>query len=292
MGQDTPPVTILRAGCKINLFLLISGRRDDGYHLLDSLFLPLPTPFDTITITPKDESGLDFACNDSALAGSDNIMAKACAVFAKATGFHPGLAVFLDKKIPYGAGLGGGSSDAAALLLYLNREARRENKDLTDKALAELAAGLGADVPFFLLNRPARVSGIGEIIHPCANPLRGLHLVLVAPPIPVASAWAYKAYDEKNSNKHTRSVLTNRVMGDSTPLVRGISVKNDLAPVVFARHPELRKIVASLYAFNAAAAAMSGSGSSIFGLYEKEPDARDAFSFFLDAGERVFYYPL
>ncbi|MDL2209966.1 4-(cytidine 5'-diphospho)-2-C-methyl-D-erythritol kinase [Desulfovibrio sp. OttesenSCG-928-O18] len=283
----------LFAGCKINLFLRITGRLANGYHTLESFFLPLEDPVDTITITRKPESGIDFSCTDASLEQADNIMVKAYKAYAAKTGHAPGLHVSLDKRIPYGAGLGGGSSDAAALLAYLNNDALTEGAGGLDEAgLNALAATLGADVPFFLVNRPALVRGIGEIIEPTANPLAGLHLVLVCPKVHVATGPAFAAWDAKNGQKHAADALTNRDWEDTSPLVRGIRVQNDLARIVFEIHPELQKIVASLYKCNAAAASMSGSGSSLFGIFCKKSDAENAERLFLDAGERVFYRSL
>jgi len=198
--------------------------------------------------------------------------------------------VFLEKNIPYGAGLGGGSSDAAALLSRLNDDAREEGAAcLGDAELNALAAGLGADVPFFLVNRPSLAGGIGDVLEPVENPLAGLHLILVCPGIHVATGPVFAAWDAKNREKHAVDALTNRDWEDTSPLVRGVYIKNDLARIVFEIHPELRKIVASLYACDAIAASMSGSGSSLFGLFAEKSDAEKAERFFLDAGERVFY---
>jgi 4-diphosphocytidyl-2-C-methyl-D-erythritol kinase len=276
-----------RAGCKINLYLRLTGVREDGYHTLESLFLPLDTPYDTITVTLGGK-GFSFFCSDSALA-SGNILEKAYSAFSKATGFAPDIRVFLEKNIPYGAGLGGGSSDAAVLLGYLNNAAKScGGTDLPLPELVTLAAELGADVPFFLSKAPSIIRGIGEIVEPVANPVASMHLVLVCPNIHVPTAWAFRAWDEKNMQDHMAKNLTNKGENDTRPLVCGISVHNDLAPVVFERHPELSEIVIVLYDYGADAATMSGSGSSLFGLFSDEHSAKNAESFFQSKGERVF----
>lgn len=288
-------VETFRAGCKVNLYLRLTGVREDGYHTLESLFLPLDTPFDTITITPTTASGgrgFSFDCSDTALA-SGNILEKTYNAFTNATAFAPDINIYLKKNIPYGAGLGGGSSDAAVLLRYLNDSARACGATcLAAAELVALAAKLGADVPFFLSGTPSLVKGIGEIIEPVSNPVSGMHLVLVCPKIHVQTAWAFRAWDEKNMEKHQANNLTNKGENDTEPLVCGICIQNDLASVVFEEHPELREVVAVLYSHGADAAAMSGSGSSLFGLFSDELDAKNAESFFQSKGERVFRHIL
>ncbi|SBV94324.1 4-diphosphocytidyl-2-C-methyl-D-erythritol kinase [uncultured delta proteobacterium] len=296
-----PPVTAeakraaasLVAGCKVNLSLRITGRREDGYHTLESVFWPLPGPCDTLTVTRAAKEGLRFSCSDETLESPGNLVVKAYNAFAAATSFAPGLAVFLDKHIPYGAGLGGGSSNAAALLLYLNALAREEGAPSLDgAALGKLGARLGADVPFFFQNTPCLVRGIGDVLEPlppdAAHRFAGLHLVLVCPKVHVATAWAFAAWDEK----HPAYTLTNRVEKDSSPLVRGIRIQNDLSHVVFERYPELKKTLALLHDFDADAASMSGSGASLFGLYSDADNAGKAARFFLDTGELVFHHIL
>ena len=236
-----PPVTLV-AGCKINLSLEITGRREDGYHFLESVFWPLRYPVDTLHVTCTSQDGIRLECSDPALETSDNILIKAYNAFSEATSFSPGLSVFLQKNIPYGAGLGGGSSDAAALLLYCNRLAQTENApSLSAEKLSQLGARLGADVPFFLHNVPCLIRGIGDIIEPLPSRVvcsfSGLHLVLVCPKIHVATAWAFSAWDKKDHS----DTLTNRHEKDSSPLVHGVRIRNDLCRTVFDHYPELKK---------------------------------------------------
>lgn len=285
-------VETLRAGCKINLFLRVTGVRKDGLHTLESLFLPLEEPCDVMTVSRDAAKGLTFSCSDEALA-ENNILQKTYGLFSEAASFAPNIRVFLQKGIPYGAGLGGGSSDAAVFLRYLNKAALLEGRTpLDEAAMVRLAAEIGSDVPFFLSPRPALVQGAGECITPVENPVKGLHLVLVCPRIHVATAWAFRAWDEAEGQKPAHGILTNKGENDSRPLVRGIYVQNDLAAVVFARHPELRDITAILEGYGADAAAMSGSGSSLFGLFSNGAGAERAASFLRNLGERVFRHVL
>ena len=281
----------LAVGCKVNLSLRITGRRADGYHSLESIFWPLASPADRLTVARSASPGIQFSCDDPALAAQENIVVKAYHAYAKATSFAPSLTVFLEKKIPYGAGLGGGSADAAALLLHLNDIARAENlPGLSPEALGQLGARLGADVPFFLHNAPCMVSGIGEIIKPLppsvVQSLSGINLVLVCPKIHVATAWAFAAWDKKSLS----DALTNGDEKDTSPLVHGVCIHNDLQRVVFDAHPDLEKMSVLLQSFGAEAASMSGSGASIFGLFHDAVSAEKAVCFFQDMGESVFHH--
>lgn len=293
MTADTASPATLVAGCKVNLSLKVTGRREDGYHTLESLFWPLSSPCDRLHVSHEPHDGLRFSCNDSMLETPENIIIKAYDAFAGATAFSPSLSVFLEKSIPCGAGLGGGSSDAAVLLLYLNDLAGKEGvSPLNSAELSQLGAGLGADVPFFLRSGPSLVRGIGDILEPVPvatrQALAGLHLVLVCPRIHVATAWAFRAWDEK----HSAGTLTNEDGQDSSPLVQGIRIQNDLRGIVFETYPELKKTLARLYEFGADAASMSGTGASVFGLFSTLRDAADAVRFFHDNGERVFHHTL
>lgn len=288
-----PEEYTLTAGCKINLFLRITGRLENGYHTLESFFLPLPRPYDVLTITSAARGGLRFSCSDTSLGGADNLVVAAYEAYAQATGYAPDIAVSLCKNIPCGSGLGGGSSDAARFLVFLNDRARAEKAvHLDAKDLYALGARLGADIPFFFHNRPALARGIGDVLEPAPNPLGGFHLALVCPRIHINTAWAFTAWDAKNREKHDVEVLTKQEGEDSSPLVHGIRIQNDLAPVVFAQHPDLLKIVSALYTYNAVAASMSGSGASIFGIFSDKRDAENAVRVFQDAGERVFYHAM
>jgi 4-diphosphocytidyl-2-C-methyl-D-erythritol kinase len=265
------------APCKINLHLRITGRRPDGYHDLETLFTALPEPADVLTVTRAPRgSGLLFACSDTGLEGPDNLVVKAYAAYAAATGFAPDISVRLDKGVPAGSGLGGASSDAACMLTYLNDAAPRP---LPGPALSALGARLGADVPFFLQNGPALAEGIGDRLTPFPLDLSGYALVLVCPGQRVNTAWAYRAYDEAagNGDLSGESLLTSTFRRNIRPFcVTALPLSNSFEGVVFAAQPDLRRLKETLFSLGASGAALSGSGSAMFGLFRDREAARKA----------------
>lgn len=269
---------ILQAPAKINLSLRILRRRPDGYHDLVSLFAPVPGLCDTLEIAPASE-GCRIEPPIPGLPVEANLIHRAWSAFGEATGFRPGLRVGLTKRIPSGAGLGGGSSDAAAMLLWLNGQAGK--RALEQAALTALAASLGADVPFFLLGGPAWATGIGEVLTPVELDLSPFTLVLVSPDIHVSTPWAYRRWDELNPEaaQHIarEDLLTtghHAHMNRSSLLP--ITVWNDFEMAVFPEFPRLRRIKETLIGLGAACCAMSGSGSSLFALFREPEQAQSA----------------
>ncbi|MBU1001036.1 MAG: 4-(cytidine 5'-diphospho)-2-C-methyl-D-erythritol kinase [Proteobacteria bacterium] len=270
MRNQTDTIT-LRTGCKVNLYLEITGRLNNGYHTLGTLFYPLPEPHDTLTLAFGPEGGgFSLSANDPQLESDSNTIAKAWRAFAQSTGFAPALAVTLDKGIPMGAGLGGGSADAAVILRELN--ARAGEQALSADELNQLAASIGADVPFFLLDGPAWAEGIGERLHPVQIDLRGLTLVLICPSEHVSSAWAYRAWDESQTKRspgveNTHGFLTcAQTEFKNSPRSR-ILLYNSFEDVVFPFHCNLLQFKEKLLILGASAAVLSGSGASILGLF-------------------------
>lgn len=271
-------MSVVIAGCKVNLGLRITGVRPDGYHEIDSLFYPLARPCDQLKLRVTETHGIVVRCEGPARATldeSDNTLTRAYAAFAAAVASStPGLEVRLRKGIPSGAGLGGGSSDAAALLRWLNS---RATTPLDAQTLAAVALSVGADVPFFLHEGPCRVRGIGEIVEPTEPDLSGMRLVLVCPDIHVSTQRAFADYDahmaSAGDSESQNNLTRDQSKANGTFLSRGqfdADLDNDLETVVFARHPELADIKATLLRCGAAAASMSGSGSSILGLFGRE----------------------
>lgn len=264
----------LKAGCKVNLYLDIVGVREDGYHEIESLFYPLPAPCDVLTLTEGGER-LRLTCSDPSLAAGENILTRAYESFAAATGFAPGLAVHLNKGIPMGAGLGGGSSDAAALLGWLNAHAGA--RALGREALAELALGLGADVPFFLANVPAWVTGIGERLEPVPLNLDGYVILVVCPQVHVNTGWAYRRYDEMLAQglvRPRKGLTLNFSPIKNLCFTKPPELWNAFEEVVFQEFPALYGIKELILDGFADACVMSGSGSSFVALFSSSETAR------------------
>ena len=258
---------VVRTGGKINLFLSITGRRENGYHELHTLFMPLPEPADTLIFRPADRaSGIAVTCAEPGIDLERNTLTRAYSLYAEATGFAPAVDVELVKAIPHGAGLGGGSADGAEVLAWLQRNAPQP---MEEEALNLLAARVGADVPFFLKGRPCLAEGIGEILTPADPGMDGWSCVLVCPHIHVNTAWAFAAWDAESAS----FPLTDKRKADknnrsSCQTYYGM---NDFEPVVFKAHPELAEWKMQLLQEGADIAGMSGSGSSLFGLF-KDPE--------------------
>ena len=268
------PIT-LRSGCKINLGLRIVGVRSDGKHLIASLFWPLAEPHDELILTPRHDGNITVQCDGLSLDPKQNTLTRAHTCFAKLAGEAPGVDIRLVKGVPAGAGLGGGSADAAALLRWLNGQLPCP---LPDATLAACAADVGADVPFFLHGCPCRVQGIGERITPMpelAPFLAGWSVLLLCPGVHVSTPWAYGAWDRQQAAFCENSLtsvcsddryLAFRTLGASLSRDRTV-LANDLESVVFKAHPELERFKSALLEQGAAGAAMSGSGSAVFGLF-------------------------
>ena len=278
----------LNTGCKVNLYLKIIKQRGDGFHIIDSVFYPLPRPADYIDITETGGAGLTMTCCPPVLENRQNILHKAYELFAEATGFKPGIRVFLQKNIPIGAGLGGGSSNAASMLMLLNRMAG--SRKLDHNTLLALATRVGADVPFFFSNKPSRVGGIGDILSPFPLNLKGLMMILICPKIHVDTAWAYKQWDLSRKQDHPSLGLTIGPARDNhSPLEEQLILSNSFEQVIFRFFPEIQKIKVSMFKNGAAACVMSGSGSSLTAFFRDKASAYNSCTL-LDRQSIPFYY--
>lgn len=272
MSEASDTCVRLRTGGKINLFLRITGRRPDGYHELSTLFVRLPEPCDELFLRPRAGTGLKLRCSEPGIDASRNTLTKAYRLYAEATGFAPGLDAELVKAIPQGAGLGGGSADAALLLDWLQS---RCPAPLDSSALNALAVRVGADVPFFFASTPCYGQGVGECLTPCRPPLDGVYGLLLCPGVHIDTAWAYAAWDREGA----AGALTAQGRADKnhpSSFFWSWTVENCFESVVFAAHPCLARLKARLVREGAAAAGMSGSGSALFGLFRDEAAARTA----------------
>ena len=287
-SPDTQPGARLTVGCKLNLHLRITGRLDNGYHTLETLFYYLPSPHDIIDIAPGERGqGLRLFCPGfSELETPDNILARAYELFAGQTGRRHDLNLTLHKHIPMGAGLGGGSADAAALLVWLNSHGH----PLAEQEMISLAARVGADVSFFVRvlssaqnYRAAWGRGIGEILTPVDVPaISGLHLLLVFSNVGISTPWAYGAWDNIASRRalfegfFENKDLTSAWAEDKKPFAQALRLYNCFEAVVFPEYPALRLIKERLLQNGASAAMMSGSGSTVFGLFKNATAAQKA----------------
>jgi 4-diphosphocytidyl-2-C-methyl-D-erythritol kinase len=236
----------------------VTGRRDDGYHLLESLFA-LVDLADTVTLVRRDDREIVRARVVSGVAEQADLAMRAAVALRDATGTPFGASIAVDKRIPMGGGLGGGSSDAASVLLGLNR---LWALGLSRAELAGIGVKLGADVPFFVHGENAIVRGIGEVIAPVSLPRQWLALALPAVQVPTATIFA--------AAELTRSTPSAKMNVFSVGYGR-----NDLEPVAADRHPDIAAALAALGRV-AGNARMSGSGSSVFAACESAGSARKA----------------
>lgn len=255
--------------CKINLGLHVVRRRDDGYHDLETLFLPVALR-DRLEIEPAQQ--FSFAQEGIAIGGGaeQNIVVRAYRLmqneFSDAIG---PVAIRLTKNIPFGAGLGGGSSDAAFALTMLNELFAI---GLDGPQLRHLAARLGADCAFFVDNVPAYATGIGDQLTPLGlNPIEGYALLLVKPDEAVSTAEAYRGITPRNKRATPPPTDLRQAVGRPIAEWRELIV-NDFEESVFPQHPLLAEIKRQLYAAGALYAAMSGSGSTVYGILNAEAD--------------------
>ena len=267
----------IRAPAKVNLFLRVVGTRRDGYHLIDTLIVPVSL-YDVIEIRrvpaqPQQTSNprITITCDDPTVPlGQENLAYRAAQLLLAKLDRRTNIDIHIQKRIPIGAGLGGGSTDAAATLVGLNR---LFNLKLSAARLERLALRLGTDVPFFIRAHPARAHGIGEVLRP-VRVLAVFWLVILYPGFPVTTAWVYRNLPKK---------LTKPTSGNS---IR-ISLKrfdrladvlvNDLESVTLERYPKIRSLKEKLLREGAAGGLMTGSGSAVFGVFGSKGLAQRAF---------------
>jgi 4-diphosphocytidyl-2-C-methyl-D-erythritol kinase len=263
----------IRAPAKINLSLRVVGRRADGYHLLDSIMLPV-TLFDEVEIKESkrknSQSAVRVTCNDPRVpSGEKNLAYRAAALLLEEAGILRSLDIRIRKRIPMGAGLGGGSTDAAAVLVGLNRMLKLE---ISEPRLEKIGLRLGADVPFFIQGRPARARGIGEKLTPIQN-VPAWWVVIAYPGFPVSTAWVYgnlKLNLTKFKPKTRLYTLLTRAPKFADLLV------NDLEAVTVKRYPQIKILKETLVELGAVGASMTGSGSAVFGVFGSREKAKKA----------------
>lgn len=243
---------------KINLGLNITEKRADGFHDLETVFFPVGWS-DVLEFVVADE--LQFTTSGIIIAGDQesNLVMKAYRLLQKDFEL-PALKIHLHKQIPFGAGLGGGSSDGAFMLRMLNKTF---NLNISEGKLLGYAAVLGSDCPFFILNKPVYATGRGEIMQPVDVQLNGMFILLVKPPVEVSTAKAFQFVEPKKSNVSLVELLNLPVQEWKFKVV------NQFEASVFQQYHEIGDISQHLYKMGAVYASMSGSGSAVFGLFRE-----------------------
>jgi 4-diphosphocytidyl-2-C-methyl-D-erythritol kinase len=244
---------------KINLGLHVIAKREDGYHNIETCFYPVPLR-DALEIVPASEFSFTQTGITLNSLPSDNLVMKALHLYRKQYDIPP-LSIYLKKAIPSGAGLGGGSADAAFMLKLLNAYTAR---DVRQEELEQMAVEIGADCPFFIHNKPTIASGIGNIFDFIELSLQGYTLCIIKPNLSVSTKDAYASVKPVKPSVSLRKILQRPVKEWKDTL------KNDFEPGIFQKYPVIADIKAFLYAHDAVYAAMSGSGSAVFGLFEKD----------------------
>jgi 4-diphosphocytidyl-2-C-methyl-D-erythritol kinase len=267
-------------GCKINLGLRILNKRPDGYHNLETIFYPVPFTDALEIIASNSSTPVIFSNSGLAIDGDnkDNLCVKAYLLLKKDFPQLPSVKMHLHKCIPMGAGLGGGSADAAFTLQLLNQ---LFNLQISTVKLMDYAARLGSDCAFFILNKPSIATGRGEILQPVNLNLSGYTLALVNPGVHVNTGEAFSALELHHSTEEkSRDPLTEIIQ--QPPTVWKLVLVNDFEQPVGKSWSVIKEIKESLYKMGAVYAAMSGSGSTVFGLFNKPLTADDsnAFPFF------------
>ncbi len=265
---------ILYPNAKINIGLNVVERRRDGYHNLETVFYPitLQDALEVKDIAPIDAPlGYQLKVMGTVLDGTpdDNLVVKAYKLLQGDYQLPP-VSIGLYKHVPTGAGLGGGSADAAFMIKALNE---RYSLSLTDEQMEQYCTKLGADCPFFIKNKPVFATGIGNEFHPLQLSLRGKILVLVKPDIFVSTKDAYSKVTPRRPEHSLPELLSQPIETWKDRVV------NDFEPSVFSKYPEIAAIKDRLYDLGALYASMSGSGSSVFGIFDSPIDNVDeAFS--------------
>ncbi len=259
----------IKANAKINLTLDILGLRSDGYHGLKSVMAPI-TLCDSLDIEESDS--LIFDCNLPELCGEDNLCVRAARLFYKQIEKEPRVRIYLEKKIPFPAGLGGGSSDAAAVLKGLNK---LNGSPLSESALLELAASLGSDIPFCLLGKPALCQGRGELLTELCG-LPSLNIVVAIGSGRLSTVAVYREYDAARlkARSDSKAFVAALNRGDTAELIKAMG--NAFEPVADILCPETKLIREKLAELGALNARLSGSGPSVFGVFESEEKAANA----------------
>jgi len=261
----------LDAHAKINLGLQIRGKYPDGYHRLDTILQRISLR-DTVILKEAGE-GIHLTSNSSDIPlDATNLVSRAAKKVLLLSGIDKGVNIHLEKRIPVGAGLGGGSSDAASVLTGLNA---LWGLDLGRETLVSMARELGADVPFFLYENCALGSGRGDRLTSINSPCRRW-VALIYPGISIATSWVYARYRRELTKKRDYIKILRSYLEENRRQEMAGALHNDLEAVVFPTHPKVKALKRDLLREGAKGALMSGSGSSVFGLFDERDPAVQA----------------
>ena len=262
--------------CKINIGLRIVRKREDGYHDLETIFYPVYGLHDELEVQPLHNSTLPLLNTPQFIQeglavdcpAEDNLIMKCYLRMRERYPQIGNVHIRFKKNIPFGAGLGGGSSDAAHMAIALNEIF---SLGLTKEQLAQEVRPLGADCPFFVYNTPCYAEGIGDQLIPITMDLSGLRLVMIKPECGVSTKEAYGGIVPKGSSKALNDIKVLKVLNDFDSLC---DLTNDFEETVCKHHPEIAQIKKRLQDAGAVYTAMSGSGSTVFGLFENDAEGR------------------
>jgi 4-diphosphocytidyl-2-C-methyl-D-erythritol kinase len=265
---------VIFPNCKINLGLRILRKREDGYHDLETIFYPLGIKdvLEVITSTNAETTKANINFHQSGLAidgdASTNLCVRAFELLRKEFPSLASIEMHLHKNIPLGAGLGGGSADGAFALMLINEKFQL---GLSTEKLIDLALQLGSDCPFFIVNSPSYATGRGEFMEPISLNLSAYNFLVVSPGIHVSTAKAFSLVKPALPALSLRQIVQKPIADWKNELV------NDFEQPVFELHPEIKQIKEELYEAGALYASLTGSGSSVFGIFEKKINTDNLF---------------
>ncbi len=265
--------TVIKADAKINLSLDILGKLPNGYHSVEMIMQTIPLS-DTVTVEAEDGEGIEIFCDKEGVpTDSRNSAYKAAKLFLEETKLCAKVKITLDKKIPAAAGMAGGSTDAAAVLRGLNN---LFNSPLDDEKLSALCLKIGADVPFCLMGGCALSQGIGEVLTPIA-PLKGAYIVVAKPEFEVSTKWVYEnlRLDKVSRRPDTKAVIDAIAKGDLKTLAE--KTANVLETVTEKEYSVITEYKEKLKEKGAILSMMSGSGPTVFGIFDSEEKAKAAY---------------
>ena len=266
----------LLSPAKVNLFLRILGKRPDGYHELQSLVQPVSL-FDEISLSVEPGEGISLSPSGREMpSGRDNLAVAACNLYLEAAEVREKVSIGIKKNIPLGAGLGGGSSNAAAVLVGLNKVLRK----FTDRDLLRMAASLGADVPFFIRSTSSFVEGVGERVEVLSDfPL--FHYVILFPGKNLSTREVYgrwKSPEHSPEKVKSASLVKQFRRGD-------FPVENGLSEAVFGIFPDILPLREIFRSLGARSVLVSGSGSSVFSVFRKQGEAEEIYEYLRTSSE-------